>query len=65
VPLFVFPHWMQQAALALPTTHLAALALHAAGRSSGGGTLVHGLAVAGFVAILGAAAWRSWAGARR
>jgi ABC-2 type transport system permease protein len=65
IPLFVFPHWMQDVAVALPTTHLAALALSAAGRTSAGGNLGHAAAVAAFAVVFAALAWRSWTRAMR
>lgn len=60
IPLFAFPHWMQQFALALPTTHLAALALTAAGRAGSGGVAGHVLVVLAFSVGSAALAHRFW-----
>jgi ABC-2 type transport system permease protein len=65
MPLSIFPGWLQHISIALPTYHLGALALQAAGEGTAGGTVQHALTVAGFVAVCAAVAWRSWARAAR
>jgi ABC-2 type transport system permease protein len=64
IPLFVFPHAMQIFALLLPSSHLAALALAAAGQPAGV-PAVHGLVLVGFVAALSVLARKSWTEAQR
>ena len=61
MPLAMFPNWLQQVSVALPTYHLGALALQASGGGTAGGTVQHVLVVAAFVAVCAAIAWRSWA----
>lgn len=65
MPVSLFPPWIQQIAVFLPSSHLAALALEAAGRIPGGGALGHVLAVLGFTAAFGAYAARAWRGAAK
>ena len=65
IPLFVFPPWMQGLAVALPSSHLAALALAAVGQPASGQALVHGFAVLAFTAAFAAVARRFWIGAAR
>lgn len=65
IPLFVFPQWMQAIAVVLPSSHLAALALHAAGQPVIGNLLVHAVAILGFTAVFAVVAWRSWTRAAR
>jgi len=60
MPLWMFPAWLQQVSVALPTYHLGALALQAAGSDPVAGTVPHALVVAGFAALFAAIAWRSW-----
>ena len=61
IPIGVFPHWLQQAAQILPTYHLGALALIAAGRSTTEPSLPHWLALLAFTAIAAVLAQRLWA----
>jgi ABC-2 type transport system permease protein len=64
IPLIVFPPALRALAQILPTTHLAALALLAIGRSAGpqeAGALVHVAVLSAFTAGLGVLAWRAWA----
>jgi ABC-2 type transport system permease protein len=60
IPLVAFPQWLQELAVAIPTSHLAALALAAAGGGGAGGVPGHVLAVLGFSAACAMLAWRSW-----
>lgn len=60
MPVSMFPAWMQQMSVFLPSSHLAALALEAAGRPAPGSLATHVLAVLGFVAVFGAVAVRGW-----
>ncbi len=65
IPLFLFPAWMQRLAVALPTSHLAALALAAAGRGDDGHALGHAAFVAAFALGCAVLARRFWSrGAR-
>jgi ABC-2 type transport system permease protein len=61
IPLFEFPHVLQELAWALPTTHLAALALGAAGQPVPGTAAAHAACITAFTVGLGALAWRGWA----
>jgi hypothetical protein len=61
IPLFEFPQALQELAWALPTTHLAALALGAAGQPVLGTAAAHAACITAFTAGLGALAWRGWA----
>lgn len=65
VPAFLFPDWLQRVSALIPTSHLAALALGAAGRRVAGTPWQHGLAIAGFTAVIAAAAWQSYRRAPR
>jgi ABC-2 type transport system permease protein len=60
VPVFLFPDWLQQVSTLIPTAHLAALALGAAGRRVAGGPWEHALEVAAFTVVAAALAWRSY-----
>jgi ABC-2 type transport system permease protein len=60
MPVSMFPSWMQQIGAFLPSSHLAALALDAAGRPVPGSVGMHVLAVIGFTAVFGAVAARAW-----
>jgi ABC-2 type transport system permease protein len=65
VPVFLFPSWMQALALALPSFHLAELALAVSGRDIAGSVVVHAAAVLAFTAACaGAVAW-AWRRAHR
>lgn len=65
IPVFLFPGWMQALSLAMPTHHLAELALAVTGRDIVRAPGLHVAAVAGFT-LLGAlgAAW-AWRRAQR
>jgi ABC-2 type transport system permease protein len=65
MPLSLFPTWLQDVAIGLPTYHLDCLALAAVRGHATTGTLVHALATAGFIAAFGGFAWRAWAAATR
>lgn len=60
IPIFLFPDWMQAIGRLLPTSHLAGLALAAAGRAPeatpGPGLLAVGL----FALVCGGFAWAAW-----
>ncbi|WP_164963633.1 ABC transporter permease [Rubrivivax sp. JA1026] len=65
MPLFLFPPWMQALALALPSHHLAEIALAASGRDIAGSLAVHGAAVAGFTLVFATGAAWAWRRAPR
>jgi ABC-2 type transport system permease protein len=59
MPVSVLPHWLQVIAPALPTYHLAQLALHIFGyaRPGGMGMMVHWEALAGFTLLMLGTTW--------
>lgn len=57
MPVSVLPHWLQKAAPALPTYHLAQLALGIFGFAQPGNMLAHWEALAGFTLLMLGAAW--------
>lgn len=57
MPVSMLPHWLQKTAVALPTYHLAQLALHIFGYALPGSILVHWEALAGFTLLMVGAAW--------
>jgi len=57
MPISSLPHWLQTIAPALPTYHLAQLALHIFGFAQPGSMLVHWEALAGFTLSMLGAAW--------
>ncbi len=57
MPVSVLPHWLQVIAPALPTYHLAQLALNIFGYAQSGNMLVHWEALAGFTLLMVGAAW--------
>ncbi len=59
-PLQFFPQWLQAVASALPSHHLAQLALMAAGRLDPSGAGLHVLAALAFTALFGTLALRAW-----
>ncbi|WP_043819343.1 ABC transporter permease [Rubrivivax gelatinosus] len=62
---FLFPPWMQVLALAMPSHHLAEIALAASGRDIGGSLPGHAAAVAGFMLVFAAGAGWAWRRAAR
>jgi ABC-2 type transport system permease protein len=60
IPIFEFPRPMQAFSTLLPTSHLAALALAAAGQRAPGNVWVHVAACLMFTALAGAMARRGW-----
>jgi ABC-2 type transport system permease protein len=65
VPVFLFPGWMQVLAWAMPTHHVAELALAASGRDIAGSVLGHGAATLGFTLAFAAAVALAWRRAHR
>lgn len=65
IPVFLFPGWMQAIALAMPTFHLAELALAGTGRAIAGSVATHAAAVAGFTLAFAAAVALAWRRAHR
>jgi ABC-2 type transport system permease protein len=65
VPVFLFPGWLQVLAWAMPTHHLAELALAASGRDIAGSVLGHGAATLGFTLAFAAAVALAWRRAHR
>jgi ABC-2 type transport system permease protein len=57
MPIKYLPHWLQTLAPALPTYHLAQLALAVFGLAQPGSTMVHWEALAGFTLLMVGAAW--------
>jgi ABC-2 type transport system permease protein len=57
MPVQYLPHWLKVLTPALPTYHLAQLALHIFGYSQGGSMLTHWEALAGFTLLMLGAAW--------
>ncbi len=57
MPISVLPQWLQKIAPALPTYHLAQLALNVLGYAQPGSMLVHWQALAGFSLVMLGAAW--------
>lgn len=65
IPIMLFPQWMQAIGGALPTYHVAALALAAAGRNPSVQPLLHVTVLAVTAAVFAAIAWRAWRAAGR
>ena len=61
MPVRLLPHWLQAVAPALPTYHLAELALAVFGFAPRTGASVHWLVLAGFSVLMFAAAWFTFA----
>jgi len=57
MPISVLPHWLQALAPALPTYHLAQLALHIFGFAQAGSMMVHWEALAGFTLLMLGSTW--------
>jgi len=57
MPVNYLPHWLQVITPALPTYHLAQIALNIFGYAQGGSMLVHWEALAGFTLLTLGAAW--------
>lgn len=57
MPLRDLPHWLQVAAPALPTYHLAQIALAIFGLAPAGGMMLHWAVLGGFTLLMLAAAW--------
>jgi ABC-2 type transport system permease protein len=65
IPVFLFPGWMQAFSQAMPTYHLAELALAVSGRDIAGSALGHAAATLGFTLALAAAVAWTWRRAYR
>jgi ABC-2 type transport system permease protein len=65
MPLSLFPTWLQDFAIGLPTYHLDRLALAAVRGHATTGTSVHVLATVGFIVAFAAIAGRAWTAATR
>jgi ABC-2 type transport system permease protein len=65
MPLSLFPTWLQDFAIGLPTYHLDRLALAAVRGHATTGTSVHILATVGFIVAFAAIAGRAWTAATR
>jgi ABC-2 type transport system permease protein len=65
IPVFLFPGWMQALSQAMPSYHLAELALAVSGRDIAGSVLAHGAATLGFTLVFGAAVAWAWRRAHR
>jgi ABC-2 type transport system permease protein len=57
MPITFLPHWIQKVAPALPTYHLAQLALNVIGMAQPGSIAAHWQALAGYTLVLFGAAW--------
>lgn len=57
MPISMLPHWLQRFAPALPTYHLAQLALNVVGAAEPGSMVIHWQALAGFTLVMFGAAW--------
>jgi ABC-2 type transport system permease protein len=57
MPLSMLPHWLQVVAPALPTYHLAQLALATFGMAAASGAAVHWAVLGGFTLLMLGAAW--------
>jgi ABC-2 type transport system permease protein len=57
MPISYLPHWLQMFAPALPTYHLAQLALNVIGAAQPGSMATHWQALAGYTLVLFGAAW--------
>jgi len=57
MPITVLPHWLQKAAVVLPTYHYAQLVLNIFGYAQPGSMLVHWEALAGFTCLMLGAVW--------
>jgi ABC-type multidrug transport system permease subunit len=53
----MLPHWMQVVAPALPTDHLAQIALAIVGMAPASGMALHWAVLGGFTVLMLAAAW--------
>lgn len=60
VPLHLFPHWLQDFALALPAYHLSRIALGIVHQGNGGHLLAHVVYLAAFTAVCLRFAQRGW-----
>jgi ABC-2 type transport system permease protein len=65
IPVFLFPGWMQAIAQAMPSYHLAELALATSGYAIGGSAAGHAAAAAGFTLAFAAAVALAWRRAHR
>lgn len=65
IPVFLFPGWMQALAQALPTLHLAELALAASGRAIAGHPAVHAVVALGYGLLFALAVAWTWRRAHR
>lgn len=65
IPVFLFPGWMQALSQAMPSYHLAELALAVSGRDIAGSPFGHGAAVLGFTLAFGTAVAWAWRRAHR
>lgn len=65
IPVFLFPGWMQVLSQAMPTFHLAELALATSGRDIAGNALGHAAAALGFTLAATAAVAAAWRRAHR
>jgi len=65
IPVFLFPGWMQALSQAMPSYHLAELALAVSGRDIAGSALGHGAAALGFTLAFAAAVAWAWRRAHR
>jgi ABC-2 type transport system permease protein len=65
IPVFLFPGWMQALSQAMPTYHLAELALATSGRDIAGSAWAHGAASLGFTLAAAAAVAMAWRRAHR
>lgn len=57
MPITTLPHWLQEAAVGLPTYHYAQIVLNIFGFAQPGSMLVHWEALAGFTCLMLGAAW--------
>jgi ABC-2 type transport system permease protein len=57
MPLSMLPHWLQVVAPALPTYHLAQIALAVFGFAPASGMALHWAVLGGFTVLMLAAAW--------
>ncbi|HUA25644.1 MAG TPA: ABC transporter permease [Steroidobacteraceae bacterium] len=57
MPVSMLPHWLQVVAPALPTYHLAQIALAAVGMAPAGGMALHWAVLGGFTVLMLGAAW--------
>ncbi len=57
MPVSMLPHWLQRMAPALPTYHLAQIALAVFGMAPASGMAMHWAVLGGFTLLMLAAAW--------